>query len=55
VARVALPAGAIITADVVDTLRPATGIAPTLLPAVVGRRLRRAVVAGQILAWDDLA
>lgn len=49
-----LAAGQALEPDDVVLLRPGTGIAPRELPRVLGRRMARAVVAGELLAWEDL-
>lgn len=49
-----LPAGTVLTADVVAVRRPGTGLPPALVEAVIGRVLRSAVTAGQPLTWDVL-
>ena len=36
-------------------LRPGTGLSPSLLEVVCGRRLRRDVKAGELISWGDLA
>lgn len=53
--RSALPAGAVLRSDDLMCLRPASGLAPGLLPQVVGQALRREVKPGQILTADDVA
>jgi N,N'-diacetyllegionaminate synthase len=50
-----LPAGTVLRADDLTTLRPGNGIAPALLSQLAGRRLRDAVAAGTLIAWDMLA
>lgn len=50
-----LKAGTILTPDTIEMLRPGTGISPTRLSEVVGRKLARGVAAGHLLSWDDLA
>jgi sialic acid synthase SpsE len=52
-----LPAGASIERGQLTVLRPcpAGAIDPTHLPAVLGRRTARAVKAGELLQWTDLA
>ena len=50
-----LPAGTVLQAADLRMLRPGTGLAPTLLPQLAGRRLRAAVAAGTLIAWDMLA
>jgi sialic acid synthase SpsE len=54
-ARVALAAGTVLTEELLEALRPATGISPALLPAVIGRAVRRPVGCGELIAWEDLA
>lgn len=49
-----LPQGAVLTAEMLIAVRPATGLAPDLRPQVVGRRLRRKLAAGELIAWTDL-
>jgi len=49
-----LAAGAVIAAGDVDLLRPAGGILPKDIGAVIGRRLGRPVAIGAALQWDDL-
>ena len=49
-----LGAGATVGAGDVDLLRPAGGILPKDIDAVIGRRLTRPVAAGTALQWDDL-
>lgn len=49
-----LAAGTVLRADMLGCRRPATGIAPRDLQAVVGLRLRHAVAQGVALNWSDL-
>ena len=49
-----LAAETVLQATDLQALRPGTGLAPTRLNEVVGRRLARVVKAGQILALEDL-
>jgi sialic acid synthase SpsE len=50
----ALPAGAILAARDLVALRPGSGIPPSRLGDVVGRRLRRGLPAGAMLDENDL-
>lgn len=50
----ALQAGTVLSAADLTTMRPGTGIPPAELDALVGRRLVRAVEAGQLLERDAL-
>jgi N,N'-diacetyllegionaminate synthase len=53
-AAVDLPAGLALTRESLCALRPATGISPASLPAVLGRKLTRERRAGELIAWSDL-
>lgn len=50
-----LEAGAVIADADLIALRPADGISPMAVDRVVGRTLRRALAAGDAVAWSDLA
>jgi N,N'-diacetyllegionaminate synthase len=54
VARHALPAGTVLTRDHVAIKKPGTGLSPERLDEVVGKRLRRAVEADQVLTAGDI-
>ena len=54
VARRALPAGAVIGAADLAIKKPGTGLPPERLADLVGRTLRRAVAADQLLAVEDV-
>lgn len=54
-ARVALAAGTVLTEELLEALRPATGISPALLPAVIGRTVRRPIGRGELISWENLA
>lgn len=54
VARCALPAGHVLTANDLIAKKPAGGIPPTQLESLIGRRLRRPLPADQPLHDDDL-
>ncbi|MCU0842012.1 MAG: N-acetylneuraminate synthase family protein [Thiobacillaceae bacterium] len=49
-----LPAGHVLAEADIDYRRPGFGIPPDRLGEALGRRLRRAVAAGERLAWGDL-
>lgn len=49
-----LPAGTVITPDMLVAKKPATGIPVTDTPAVVGRTLARDVAPDRLIGWDDL-
>jgi N-acetylneuraminate synthase/N,N'-diacetyllegionaminate synthase len=53
-ARLDVPKGTILTADVLQSLRPAGGISPRFLDQVVGRQTRRSLAAGELIGWEDL-
>lgn len=50
-----LPAGTVLTGDVLMPKRPGTGISPIHWDEVVGRRTVRALHADDVLRWEDLA
>jgi N-acetylneuraminate synthase len=54
VARQALAAGTVLTRDSVAIKKPGTGLPPDRLEEVIGRRLRRAVEADQLLVAEDI-
>lgn len=49
-----VPAGAAITAEMVWTKRPGTGIPSKDMPKVLGRPAKRALPKDTIISWDDL-
>lgn len=53
-ASVRIPAGTVITAGMIEPLRPATGIPPKYLDFVVGRKARADIEAGQPITWDKI-
>lgn len=50
----AVSIGTVLTADMLACRRPATGIAPSALPELVGRRTLAALVAGDVLQWNHI-
>jgi len=50
-----LEAGTVLTAEMLGCKKPGTGIAPSQLSAIVGRRLARPVAADAVLQEGDLA
>lgn len=50
-----LAAGHVLVEGDLVALRPASGLAPSALPSVIGRRLRAAVTAGAVLSEQHLA
>ena len=55
VAARALPAGHQLAIGDLDIKRPGNGLAPKLLPALIGRTLRAGLVKDEIITWDHLA
>ena len=49
-----IPAGTRIKKDLLTALRPASGIAPTQVERLIGRRTARALEAHQMISWKDL-
>jgi N-acetylneuraminate synthase len=54
IAARALNAGETLSEDMLIMKRPGTGIAPTELPKLLGRKLRRPVKEDAALSWEDL-
>jgi N,N'-diacetyllegionaminate synthase len=54
-ARRNIDAGEILTVDMIAFLRPASGLAPALLPEFIGRRFARPVAGGRLISADDFA
>jgi len=50
-----IPAGAVLTADMLDILRPGTGLPPAMRSQVLGRHARHDIEAGTVLRLDMLA
>jgi N,N'-diacetyllegionaminate synthase len=55
VAARVIAAGAIITADDLDYVRPATGFSPSAAADVIGRRARHPLAVHQVIREEDLA
>ena len=55
IAARSLPAGHRIAIGDLDIKRPGNGLAPKLLPALIGRTLRTGVDKDDIISWEDLA
>jgi sialic acid synthase SpsE len=53
-ARGDIPQGAVLLAEMITFLRPATGLEPRLWRDVLGRKARRAISAGHIIGEEDL-
>jgi N,N'-diacetyllegionaminate synthase len=49
-----IPEGTVLRPDMLQALRPASGIPPILVEHIIGRRARRPLKAGQLIAWGDL-
>src|ERR1017187_3834910 len=50
-----LPAGHRLTAGDLDIKRPGNGLAPKMIPALIGRTLRAALDKDEVITWDHLA
>jgi pseudaminic acid synthase len=53
-ARVDIPAGTVITEEMMEPLRPATGIPPGDMPLVVGKKARVDIPEGEPIMWDKI-
>lgn len=50
-----IPAGAVLTVDLLDILRPGTGLPPAMRPELVGRRALHNIEAGTLLTLEMFA
>jgi sialic acid synthase SpsE len=50
-----IPAGTVLTEDLIAILRPGTGLVPAMRPQLVGRRTRHDIEAGTLLTLDMVA
>ena len=55
VAARSLPAGHQLATGDLDIKRPGNGLAPKLLPALIGRTLRKGLDKDEIIGWNNLA
>ncbi|MFC1920732.1 N-acetylneuraminate synthase family protein [Chloroflexota bacterium] len=52
--RVDIPAGIVITEDMIEVLRPQTGILPGSISLVVGRKAKVDISEGEPITWDKI-
>ena len=50
-----IPAGTVLTEDLVCVRRPGTGLPPGMLPYVLGRKARTRIEAGALIGWETLS
>jgi N,N'-diacetyllegionaminate synthase len=55
VAARSLPAGHQLSTGDLDIKRPGNGLAPKLIPVLIGRTLRAGLVKDEVISWDHLA
>ena len=55
VAAVGLEEGTLLTADMLNEKRPGTGIPPSAIGQVIGKKLRRRIEPNEMLSWSDLS
>lgn len=53
-AGVDIPKGTALTGDKLVSLRPATGVSPLVVDKIIGKKARRDLKKGDIIAWKDL-
>ncbi len=53
-AKVDIPAGTAITADMIEPLRPAIGMAPKYMPLVMGRKVKVDIPEGEPITWEKI-
>lgn len=54
VAKMVIPEGSIITADMLTLKRPGTGIPPKMLELVIGRQARKDIQPNEIILWEHI-
>jgi sialic acid synthase SpsE len=52
VAKTAIPAGGVVTAAMIEVKRPGSGLEPHMVDIIVGRKVRRDVVADEPFVWE---
>ncbi len=52
--KVDIPAGTIITGEMIEPLRPATGITPQYMHMVIGRKAKVDIPDGEPITWDKV-
>jgi len=52
--KVKIPVGTVITEDMIEALRPQTGILPKYLSLVVGRNAKTDISEGEPITWDKI-
>ena len=50
-----IPAGTILTAELVVVCHPGTGLQPALREKLLGRCTAKALIDGQLFSWEDIA
>ena len=50
-----IPAGAVLTKELIAVKRPGTGLPPSMTPYLTGRTARVLIPEGTVLQWDMLA
>lgn len=54
VAALDIPLGGILTKELIAVKRPGTGLPPSMLPQLLGRKVNRDIPAGTVLSWEML-
>jgi sialic acid synthase SpsE len=54
VAALHVPLGSVLTEELVAIKRPGTGLPPSMLPQILGRKAKRDIPAGTLLGWEML-
>jgi len=54
VAKIEIPAGFIISKDMLTTKRPGTGIPPKYLDKIIGKRARTKIREDEVITWDQI-
>ena len=54
VARTNIPAGTVISEDTLDIKRPGTGLSPSLIDTVIGKKAKKRITRGEVITRDKL-
>ena len=54
VAACDIPAGTVLSEDLIVIKRPGSGLPPAMLPYLIGRTTKEAILSGDLISWDRL-
>ncbi len=54
VAKTDIPAGTVVTREMITLKRPGTGIPPKMLDVVIGRTVKKNIIKNQAITWEHI-